>query len=576
MFGTLPSSWSAITRPKTMMVSGRTIRIRPRPNSSGFSAIAPTVAPPTTFSAHAVAIPVPAIVIAAEIAAKGSAMCLYLRCRSRTKGSERSSVSLEELDKRLDVIQSQGLDPRGDPSEQEHEELGEDEEDDAQDQETDLAGADQAFQDDRVERGGDGGLPDAEARETRVGHDVREEARDLDRCDNGFGQPKQTTEDQDERNKGDRLSHETAQVPFEGPGKPGEGNVPDPVSDRAPREDGGQEREEAEETKEPAQLGERVFLVVAELVDESEYVSRSQMEGREQEGKVHHVLDVQPLVNERVEGNVDAERLEAQLFGMAEGRMEGHAKCFAEHEETEEEGPDPSDSRHEEDPPPDRFPLDAGGRDESHGNENGSVARIADHESEEERRRDEQEQRGVEFAVARRGVQVDEELERFGRFRIPQLDWRLRLLVRVVGFRGLDVRSPGLQLPPQLLEAFLGDPPVDDEAVVAHREPKRRLRFVDLDLQSLLRGDHEVRIFLPKGVETALDLFESTLPFLPVGHGGVQEDPRISFPGRDVDLREPELPKDREHAVHGGLRDEDREDSGALEQLGGDALEVFV
>src|SRR5207247_1645334 len=138
MFGTLPSSWSAITRPKTMMVSGRTIRIRPRPNSSGFSAIAPTVAPPTTFSAHAVAIPVPAIVIAAE------------------------------------------------------------------------------------------------ARETRVGHDVREEARDLDRCDNGFGQPKQTTEDQDERNKGDRLSHETAQVPFEGPRKPAEGNVPDPVSDRAP------------------------------------------------------------------------------------------------------------------------------------------------------------------------------------------------------------------------------------------------------------------------------------------------------------------------------------------------------
>src|SRR5205823_9463713 len=111
------------------------------------------------------------------------------------------SVSLEELDKRLDVIQSQGLDPRGDPSEQEHEELGEDQEDDAQDQETDLAGADQALQDDRVERGGDGGLPDAEARETRVGHDVREEARDFDWCDDGLGQSEKTTEDQDERNK---------------------------------------------------------------------------------------------------------------------------------------------------------------------------------------------------------------------------------------------------------------------------------------------------------------------------------------------------------------------------------------
>src|SRR5207247_4391393 len=292
MFGTLPSSWSGITKPKTTVVSGRTIRIRPRPNSSGFSAIAPTVAPPTTCSAHAVAIPVPAMVIAADNAAKASAMCLYLRCRSRTKGSERSSVSLEELDEGLDVVQSQGLNPCGDPAEQEDEELGEDEEDDAQDQETDLAGADEALEDDRVERGGDGRLPDAEARETRVGHDVREEARDFDRCDDGFGQSEQTTEDQEQRNKRDRLSHETAQVPFEGPGKPGEGNVPDPVSDRAPREDGGQEREQAEETKEPTQLGERVFLVVAELVDESEYVSRPEMEGREQEGKVHHVLDV--------------------------------------------------------------------------------------------------------------------------------------------------------------------------------------------------------------------------------------------------------------------------------------------
>src|SRR5213080_2160993 len=192
MFGTLPSSWSAITKPKTTIVSGRTIRIRPRPNSSGFSAIAPTVAPPTTFSAHAVAIPVPAMVIAADNAAKGSAMCLYLRCRSRTKGSERSSVSLEELDEGLDVVQSQGLDPCGDPAEQEDEELREDEEDDAQEQETDLSGADEAL--------------------------------DLNRRDDGFGQPEQTTEDQEQRNKGDWLSHETAQVPFQGPGKPAEGN----------------------------------------------------------------------------------------------------------------------------------------------------------------------------------------------------------------------------------------------------------------------------------------------------------------------------------------------------------------
>src|SRR5439155_8108704 len=61
-FTTALRSWMAITRPKTMIVSGITMSTSPRLNSSGFSAMAPTVAPPTTFSAHAVAIPVPAIV----------------------------------------------------------------------------------------------------------------------------------------------------------------------------------------------------------------------------------------------------------------------------------------------------------------------------------------------------------------------------------------------------------------------------------------------------------------------------------------------------------------------------------
>ena len=144
----------------------------------------------------------------------------------------------------------------------------------------------------------------------------------------------------------------------------------------------------------------------------------------------------------------------------------------------------------------------------------------------------------------------------------------------VVGFRGLDVNPLGLQLRPQLGEPCLGDPPVDDETVVAHREPKRRLRFVDLHLQGLLRGDHERRISLPKGVETALDLLEATRPFLAVGHGAVKEFLRVSFPGRDIDLREPTLPEDREHAIDGGLWDEDGEDSGGLEQLNGDPFQI--
>src|SRR5437867_5196886 len=108
--------------PNRMIVSGITIKMRPLTNNSGFSAIAPTVAPPTTFSAHAVAIPVPAIVIAAESAAIGSAMSLCLLCRARTKRTEWSSVPLEELDERLHVVQSEGLNSGRDPPEEEDEE----------------------------------------------------------------------------------------------------------------------------------------------------------------------------------------------------------------------------------------------------------------------------------------------------------------------------------------------------------------------------------------------------------------------------------------------------------------------
>src|SRR5205823_10872302 len=149
------SSWIAITRPNTTIVSGSTIRMRPRPNSSGFSAIAPTVAPPTTFSAHAVAIPVPAIVIAADSAANGSAMCSYLRGRSHAKGTERSSVALVELDEGFNVIQSESLDPGGNDAKEEDEDVGEDQEDRLEDDPSAQAWEDQPLQDERVEGRGD-------------------------------------------------------------------------------------------------------------------------------------------------------------------------------------------------------------------------------------------------------------------------------------------------------------------------------------------------------------------------------------------------------------------------------------
>src|SRR5207302_9480592 len=209
---TLESSWSPSTRPKTTIVSGRAMRTKPRPNSSGFSAIAPTVAPPTTFWAHAVAIPVPAMLNAAAIAASGSAMSLYLLRPSRTEGTERSPVALVKFEEGLHVVQTQGLNPGRNPAKEEDEHLGKDEEDKAHDDEDDLAGKDATLQDRGVKGGGDGGLPDSDSGEPGVRHDVREKARDLNRSDDRLGQAEEGPEDQDQRCNGDLQSDEGAKL----------------------------------------------------------------------------------------------------------------------------------------------------------------------------------------------------------------------------------------------------------------------------------------------------------------------------------------------------------------------------
>src|SRR5206468_10398797 len=83
--------------------------------------IAPTVAPPTIFCVHAVAIPVPAMFIAAAIAANGSAIRLNLLCRSESKGTEWNSVALVELDERLHGVEPDVLDSSRDPTQEQYE-----------------------------------------------------------------------------------------------------------------------------------------------------------------------------------------------------------------------------------------------------------------------------------------------------------------------------------------------------------------------------------------------------------------------------------------------------------------------
>src|SRR5947208_13299792 len=143
------------------------------------------------------------MVIAAAIAANGSAIRLNLLCRSESKGTERNSVALVELDERLHVVEPEGLDSSGDPTQEEYEHLRHEQEGDSADDEADLSREDHVLKEDGVEGGCDCCLPDPDPRQPHVRHDVREEARHLDGRDNRLEESEQGSENEGEGGKGD-------------------------------------------------------------------------------------------------------------------------------------------------------------------------------------------------------------------------------------------------------------------------------------------------------------------------------------------------------------------------------------
>src|SRR5438132_12622577 len=216
-----------------------------------------------------------------------------------------------------------------------------DQEDDPQDHEADLAGEDHSPKEDRVERRGDRGLTDSESGRPRVRHDVREESRDLNGGDDGFGQGEKGAEDGDEGDERELHAHETAQAEgLDYPRKPSQRHVPDPSGDGVPSEGEGEERKEPEKAQEPAELRERVFLVVTDLVHEPDDVRGTKVHFSEQDGKIDHVGNAERRVNDGLDRNRDTEGLETQLFQMGRRRVERDTKALAENYTAEEERPD--------------------------------------------------------------------------------------------------------------------------------------------------------------------------------------------------------------------------------------------
>ena len=139
------------------------------------------------------------------------------------------------------------------------------------------------MEEDRVEGGCDRCLPDPDPRQPHVRHDVREEARHLDGRDNRLEESEQGSENEDEGGKGDFHAQEPAEAQgLDHARKPPERHVPDPAGDRIPPQGIGQQGEEAKETHEPSQLGDRMSFVVMDFVDEPDEVSGAEVQGREQ------------------------------------------------------------------------------------------------------------------------------------------------------------------------------------------------------------------------------------------------------------------------------------------------------
>src|SRR6267143_238515 len=257
-------------RPKITIVSGMTTSGRTRPNSSGFSAIAPTDAAPITFSAQAVASPVPATV-------KAIAMPI-------------SPCASEELDEKLDVVKTNRLNDCGHGSKEEHyqvEEQGSDYSNEkAEDQEDDVprieGREDHGLQHNDVERERHGGLRDADRRKARIRYDVRQETKefhDVKRTLRSEQEPN-TADEQGDCSPRNRIvwTESDLYVHVSGPREPSQGFVPNQVPKRRsalrvegpPRRSDDHDDKEASENEQPSDLAQRVLPAVTHIVDETD------------------------------------------------------------------------------------------------------------------------------------------------------------------------------------------------------------------------------------------------------------------------------------------------------------------
>src|SRR2546426_6200248 len=115
------------------------------------------------------------------------ALFSHLRFRSLTEGQKRRPGPSEELDEKLDVVQTNRLNDRGHGAQEEHDEVeheGYDESDENEEDEgNQIPGIEgrenHGLEHDHIESERHRGLRDADRRKTRIGYDVGQEAEEF-------------------------------------------------------------------------------------------------------------------------------------------------------------------------------------------------------------------------------------------------------------------------------------------------------------------------------------------------------------------------------------------------------------
>src|SRR5439155_27261895 len=130
-----------------------------------------------------------------------SGSSLFLLWFLGTEGPEHRSVPLVKLGKRLNVIQPDGLNARGNTAEEEDEDLSEEQEDEPNDRYQHVVLNDQAVKNQRIERSRNGRFCDSNPGKPQIREKVRQESADLERCNRGFDEAQERTKDQDQRNQ---------------------------------------------------------------------------------------------------------------------------------------------------------------------------------------------------------------------------------------------------------------------------------------------------------------------------------------------------------------------------------------